>query len=320
MGEISIMVTVRPYCDDYKLLWDGFVEKSKNGSFLFYRDYMDYHADRFKDYSLLVYDAKERLLAVMPANIVLAENKVYSHGGLTFGGFLAAEDMTTEKMLDVFSAVRAFLKANNIRTLVYKCIPYIYHRYPAEEDRYALFVNDAKLTRRDVSTSIYLANRYPYQERRKRAVKKAERENIIVMPSEEYDEYWDVLTGNLATHHDTRPVHSLQEIKLLAQRFANNIKLYVAKKAENIVAGMLIFENYHVAHAQYLASSEEGRSAGALDLVVNYLITEIYRDKTYFDFGISNEQQGRFLNTGLIAQKEGFGARAIVHDFYELDI
>ncbi|SDE80971.1 hypothetical protein, partial [Sporomusa acidovorans] len=71
---------------------------------------------------------------------------------------------------------------------------------------------------------------------------------------------------------------------------------------------------------QYLANSEEGRSTGALDLVIHYLVTEVYKDKIYFDFGISNEKQGRFLNTGLIAQKEGFGARAVVHDFYSLDI
>ena len=32
------------------------------------------------------------------------------------------------------------------------------------------------------------------------------------------------------------------------------------------------------------------------------------------------KNEGRFLNAGLIAQKEGFGARAVVHDFYELEI
>lgn len=285
---------------------------------MFYRDYMDYHAERFTDYSLIIFDAKEKILAALPANI--AGNIVYSHGGLTFGGLLVAENMTTGRMLEVFSAVKAFLRANNIHTLVYKCIPYIYHQYPAEEDKYALFINDAKLIRRDVSTTIYLPQRYAYQERRKRTIKKAEKEFVTVMASEALDEYWEVLTDVLLLQHGAEPVHSVKEIKLLAQRFPHNIKLFVAQKAGKIVAGTVIFENRQVVHAQYLANSEEGRSVGALDLLIDYLITEIYKEKIYFDFGISNEQQGRFLNAGLIAQKEGFGARAVVHDFYQLNI
>ncbi|MGG6545868.1 UNVERIFIED_CONTAM: GNAT family N-acetyltransferase, partial [Prevotella sp. 15_C9] len=31
--------------------WDRFVRRSKNGTFLMQRDYMDYHADRFQDCS-----------------------------------------------------------------------------------------------------------------------------------------------------------------------------------------------------------------------------------------------------------------------------
>jgi hypothetical protein len=318
MGEVSIMVIVRKYNEKYKKDWDQFIEVSKNATFLFFRDYMDYHLDRFQDYSLFVYDEKEKILAVLPAN--RQDNTVYSHSGLTFGGFLVDKEMTTEKMLEVFSAVSAFFKSNNITTFIYKCIPYIYHKYPTEEDKYALFINNAKLIRRDVSTTIKLANRYSYQERRKRAIKKSIKEKVVVMPSEEYDEFWKVLIEVLAIYHKTMPVHSVSEIKLLAERFKNNIKLFVAKQAGKIIAGTVIFENEHIVHAQYLVSSERGRLIGALDVVLDYLITERYKDKVYFDFGISNEQQGRFLNTGLIAQKEGFGARAVVHDFYEINI
>ncbi|SDF87751.1 GNAT family N-acetyltransferase [Sporomusa acidovorans] len=312
------MVIVQKYKSEDKSLWDQFVQKSKNGTFLFFRDYMEYHEKRFQDYSLLIYDEKRQLIALFPAN--KKDNIIYSHEGLTFGGFIVGNKVTTEIVLSIFCETKNFLKKNNINKMIYKCIPFIYHKYPAEEDQYALFVNDACLVRRDVSTAIYLPERYAYQERRMRAVKKAIKHGVKVKKSEDYNAFWQVLTEVLYSQHNTTPVHSIDEIILLAKRFKDNIKLYIATLDERILAGTVIFENDKVAHTQYLANSEEGRSTGALDLVIHYLVTEVYKDKIYFDFGISNEKQGRFLNTGLIAQKEGFGARAVVHDFYSLDI
>ena len=42
-------------------------------------------------------------------------------------------------------------------------------------------------------------------------------------------------------------------------------------------------------------------------------------DKTYFDFGISNEAGGLKLNKGLSYWKECFGAHTYVHRFYEIE-
>ena len=85
-------------------------------------------------------------------------------------------------------------------------------------------------------------------------------------------------------------------------------------------AGVIIYESRHVAHAQYIGTSSEGRKTGALDLIIEYLINDYYAAKPYFDFGISTEDGGRYLNTGLVENKQSYGARAIVHDFYELEI
>ncbi len=309
------MVTVKQYRTEDKLVWDQFVKIAKNGTFLFYRDYMEYHAKRFQDCSLLLYDAKDHLIGLFPAN--QQGNVVFSHEGLTFGGFIVAETMVTEVMLEIFSAVNAFYKQNGIVKIVYKCIPYIYHEYPSDEDRYALFINNAQLIRRDVSTAIYMPEKYAYQQRRLRAVKKAMKQGLIFQQSNDYAAYWEVLAETLSQYHHTVPVHTVEEIQLLEQCFPNNIKLYVVQLDNRILAGTIIFENNKVAHTQYLANSNEGRLVGALDLVIYRLTTEVYRDIKYFDFGISNENQGRFLNRGLITQKEGFGARAVVHDFYE---
>ena len=47
---------------------------------------------------------------------------------------------------------------------------------------------------------------------------------------------------------------------------------------------------------------------------------EVYPDKSYFDFGISTVENGRTLNANLIHNKESYGARATVYDFYELHL
>jgi hypothetical protein len=83
---------------------------------------------------------------------------------------------------------------------------------------------------------------------------------------------------------------------------------------------VIIYESCQVAHAQYIGTTSEGRKVGALDLIMSYLINDYYAQKKYFDFGISTEDDGRYLNTGLIENKQGFGARAVVYDFYEIDM
>jgi len=304
------------YSKEYKDQWDAFVKKAKNSHFFFQREYMEYHADRFMDYSLLVLDHKEKIISILPAN--KKENNLYSHQGITFGSFIVNDKMKTETMLEIFDILKDFLKEARIERLIYKCIPYIYHIKPSEEDRYALFINDAKLIRRDVTTTIDLENKIKYQEQRKRAIKKAIKNELVFEESKNFKSYWNILEETLNAQHDAKPVHSLEEIKMLANLFPDNIKLFVASKDNTVLGGTLVFENEIIVHTQYLANSFEGRNIGALDFVIDKLINEVYQDKKYFDFGISNEDAGRYLNNGLIAQKEGFGARAVAHDFYEL--
>ncbi|AJI47694.1 GNAT family N-acetyltransferase [Francisella philomiragia] len=306
------------YTADKKQEWDLFVANAKNSHFMFYRDYMDYHSDRFKDFSLMFYDEKGKILGLLPANV--GGDVLYSHQGLTFGGFLIDTNLKTKSMLELFNVLKRYLLKQNIKKIIYKCIPYIYSSLPSEEDRYALYVNEASLIRRDVTTTILLDNKIKYQEQRKRAIKKAFKNGLIIEESSDYNSYWSILRDALKHPHNATPVHNEDEIKRLAQLFPNNIKLFVVKDDEKILAGTVIFENSDIVHTQYLASSEQGRKVGALDFVLDYLISNRYQNKKYFDFGISNEDDGKYLNEGLIAQKEGFGARAVVHDFYEIRV
>ena len=332
-------MTIIPYSITRKETWDAFVEMSKNGTFLLKRGFMDYHSDRFFDCSLLVYagispdgDFKEKslttkdLVAVFPANWDKEQRTVYSHQGLTYGGLIVLPEVTQKEVLDIMQAILQYYRdMMQAERLVYKPIPYIYSSIPSGEDLYALFRAGAKLSRRLVSTCVSMQNPMKMRSSRVQQARKAVDHGFYIDRMTEGDnetlrEYWTLLEDVLMTHHNARPTHTLQEMQLLMSRFPKNIKLYIVRHEKSIVAGIIIFECRRVAHVQYMASGDEGRAYGALDLLLRHLINERYKQFDYVDFGTSNEDGGRVLNEGLIFQKEGFGGRAVCYDTYEVNI
>jgi hypothetical protein len=310
-------MSVEFYQQTNKAEWDEFVLSSKNGTFLFRRDYMEYHSDRFSDYSLIV-RSDNQIVALMPANI--ENDTVFSHQGLSYGGMVTSFAMTTPEFISIFDDLLDFLSQQGVSKIDYKTVPGIYHKVPAEEDRYALFLHKARLVRRDVLSVICAGIAVPQQKRRVRGANRARKEGLEIREGDHWSEFWPVLEARLRSSHQVAPVHALDEITHLKDLFPDDIRLFVASRADEVLAGCVIFHTGTVAHAQYIAASPEGQSMGALDLLFHQLINDIFRDTQYFDFGISNEEMGKVLNDGLIKFKEGFGARAIVHDHYELDL
>ncbi len=310
---------LEPYTSEKRLLWNDFVNGSRNAIFLFYREYMDYHADRFQDHSLLCYKGG-KLMALLPAH--LGGGIFASHNGLTFGGFLIQDNMTAQCMLELFQAVVDYLKQRgDVDIWCYRPIPYIYARYPSQEDLYALFRLGAVLKQRKISSVIPSENALGFSTLRKRKVKKAGKEDFCLLQDEGWAEFWVVLQENLKDRHQAIPVHTLEEILLLHQRFPQNILLYrVCDDAGQTVAGTVLYVSECAVHVQYIASTDLGRQRGAVDFLFDRLIHEHFRSKKYFDMGTSVEQGGWFLNEGLIFQKEGMGGRAVVYDMYELPI
>lgn len=311
------MIEVRRYNSTYADVWNAFVEGSKNGTFMLKRGYMEYHADRFVDYSLMFFE-NDKLIAVLPAS--QHDIELRSHGGLTYGGLITSKEIRVQQVLEIFTALKHYMKEQGLSSLLYKRVPEIYYRYPSDEDLYALYRTGANLVRRDISTTVYLPSKLKFSERRKRGSKQATKQGIIVKQSVDYIGYIDLLSEILQKYHDTKPVHTAMELELLASRFPENIKLYAAYKGEQMLAGVVVFETDKVAHAQYIANSDEGRQCGALDAVMDYLINQQYANKEYFDFGVSTENNGMYLNEGLAMQKQEFGGRGIVYDFYEIRV
>jgi len=309
------MINIVKYSNEKRNEWNKFLYESKNGLFLFDRDYMEYHSDRFTDFSIMFFD-DNRLIAVMPANI--KDNVLFSHGGLTFGGIISDQRMKTPMMLEIFDALKEYLKTRGIIKIVYNAIPHIYHTVPAEEDLYALFRHNASLIRRDVSSTIFMKERIAFSKGRKWCIKKSKKYGLEIRRSYDFKTFMTIEEALLGRKYGVKPTHTADEIQLLASKFPENIKLFTAHKDDSMVAGVIIYESKNVAHTQYIAASDEGKRVFAVDFILDFLINEYYAEKKYFDFGISTENNGQYLNVGLIGHKEGFGARAIVYDFYEI--
>ena len=308
---------VKRYTTDQQVLWDNFVDSSRNGTFLHKRGYMDYHSHRFTDHSLMFYRGEE-LVAIVPAHI--KENCFCSHNGLTYGGMLLPCNTTTADVLELFNAMTGYLQENTaVTSIIYKPTPHIYHSYPCEEDLYALFRHGATLTERKVSSAIPLNAPLPIGGRRKLTAKT--KASLHIVEDGDLATFWEILHERLQNKYDTAPVHSIEEISLLKERFPENIKFYsVADNDGNTLGGVVLFITGNVIHMQYSATTEEGRRLSALDYLYEELINNRYAGKGYFDFGISVEDGGRYLNCGLIAYKERLGGRAVVYDTYVIDL
>ncbi len=309
---------VQGYCAKDKTKWDDFISTSKNGTFLFFRDYMEYHSDRFKDYSLIVKDDHGQIVALLPAN--QKGDILVSHEGLTYGGFVINTKMTTPHFINIFDNVLQYLKEKRFSKFLYKTIPHIYHRIPSEEDLYSLFINKAELIKRDVSSTLLLDQKVPFERNRIRRINKGKKSGLELRTNNDFFGFMTILKNHLQRKYGVKPVHTESEIQLLASRFPENIKLFSAYKEGTIVGGIIMYETSSVAHLQYSAMSEEGKNLGASDFILDYLINEYYVEKKYFDFGISTEKGGKFINVGLSKNKESFGARTIVYDQYEITI
>ena len=296
--------------------WNAFIDQAKNATFLFHRDFMEYHNDRFKDFSLIVLDGK-KWVAVLPANVV--GNQVFSHQGLTYGGLVYNEKLKLVAVIAIFKSILSFLIDNKIEKLQVKLIPSIYHRKPAEELNYALFLAEAQLIRRDAMAVIDLSKKLVIASGRNEGIKKGQKNQVEIKEVIDFEEFWkEILIPNLALKHKVKPVHSLEEIIKLKALYPENIRQFNVYQNGIIVAGTTIFETSAVAHCQYISGKEDKNELGGLDLLFHHLITETFKNKTFFDFGTSNENQGRKLNEGLSYWKESFGSSTIVQDFYEV--
>ncbi len=307
------MITLKKYQNSEKEAWDNFVKNSRANTFLLLRDFIEYHSDRFQDFSVMIY-RKGKLEAVLPGNI--KDSIFYSHQGLTYGGLITSSKLTATDVLTIFSELSIFLLENEITEVYYKALPYIYHKQPMQEDIYALYRLKATRVSCTLSSTIFKDDKVPFNESRKSGIRKANNSGVVVQVCDEFESFWDILDENLLNNHGVKPVHTVDEIRRLNKLFPENIVLVSSRVNERMIAGTVLFIMGDLIHVQYISANAEGKQIGAIDLLFDEIINRLFPNISIIDFGHSNEDAGNYLNERLIFQKEGFGGRGVVYEIF----
>ena len=309
--------TVRRYNSEDYSIWNAFISNAKNATFLFHRDFMEYHSDRFEDYSLLVFEG-EKLVSVLPANRV--NDTVYSHQGLTYGGIVLSKKSKLNETIEVLKSILKFLVENGIDKLFIKEIPFFYCTTFSDEINYLMHICQSRLVMKHNISVIPLKQEISFSKSRRECINRGKKNNLIIKEEVNFDIFWNqLLIPNLKEKYNATPVHSASEIALLQSRFPEKIKHFNVYYNNEIVCGSTVFITENVIKPQYISGSDKNNELGSLDFLYDFLIREIAKGKEYFDFGPSHENQGKNIVSSINFWKESFGAKFVLQDFYEVE-
>ena len=279
---------------------------------------MEYHSDRFEDYSLMVFKGG-KLSAILPANKV--GDTLYSHQGLSYGGLLLKKEKSSLKVFEIFNSVIEYLRSYGCLKFFIKQIPMFYCEEPNFELAYFLSKKSSNVKCEMVFAIDY---KLPFNihKTKLKHFRKAKNLGFEIKENDELSVFWNsILEERLIKKYNSKPVHSLVEIRNLQEAFPNNIRQFNIYKEDEILAGITIFEMKNVVKSQYGATSVKGEKHRALDYLFLYLIYKYKEEgKEYFSMGTAIDNNDIGYNLGLVKQKEELGARVYLQDFYSLDI
>lgn len=306
---------VQKYNAKHKDVWDEFVLKAEVHSILFFRDFMEYHRDRFIDYSLMVYE-DQKLIAILPANI--DENGViHSHQGLSYGGLLCRPKIRFDQYVDIYKVVLNFIFYHNFKKIYIKSVPRCYSKNNYSSVLFSWL--NAVCYRTDIYSFIPSGKYLQPNRNRIRSIKKSKNYDFEVRATDDYKDFWNnILIPNLKNRFNTYPTHNLSEIESLVKRFEKNIQFYGLYEKEILRAGLVIFILRDIVHVQYSAG-DDNRTDGSLDYLIDFVIKKYNKTKD-FSFGTSSENEGKNINHGLLQWKESFQVVNDVQEFYEINV
>lgn len=317
------IISIQPYTPEQDERWDSFVmDGSANGTFLQTRRFLGYHPEeRFKDDSRMIYRNRE-LVAVCPAaDCTLDGARVFrSHPGSTFGGLvLAPSQQRAPKLVELVAALNRQLNEDGYQAAELKPTSALFSREPDDAPEYALF-QQGYYQELEIACALplnksYEALRAAYSYNKRYDLKRAEQRALTAAPlvtDDELREFYALLCLNLKKF-DASPVHTADElIDFKCARLRDEISfLGVRDGAGALVAGacLFYFKQTNVLHTQYLATdtgiTEYTPSTFLYDAVIREALR---RGCTALSLGTCTHRRGHELNTGLILNKEGYGA------------
>jgi hypothetical protein len=164
----------------------------------------------------------------------------------------------------------------------------------------------------------------PSKEKKTRREERAQaaRMGVHVVRDENYLEpFWAILEAHLMRRHGVGPVHTLDEMRWLAAAFPDSIECHGVLLDDDLIAGVVLYKTPCVVRPQYAAATERGFEVSALNVGLSAGIDAARQGGLrYYDFGHSNEQEGRVLNASLYQFKTYFGAGGVPFETYEVDL
>lgn len=326
-------ICVERYGDERREEWDRFVECSANGTLFHRRRFLGYHpADRFRDLSLMIYRGG-RLTAVWPAAFVEDGGVpvLKSHPGASYGGLVVDEPPGIGLAEEMVDGVLTTAVLEGFRRVEFRMAPKIQCRLPCDELDYAWLRRGARIRDWELGTCYPLVRLAvagwsdeavlgTFTDACRRATRKALKNGLEVRlctVAGEFSAYWEMLRRNL-TRHEASPTHSREELFDLKSRFPDDIHLLGVFRGQRMAAGIVAFIcNQVCVHVFYFASDGDMQNYRPLNLGVLRLIQMAAgRRLNYVDFGISTEEGGSRINSGLFRFKEGFGGAGIMRTYW----
>ena len=308
--------TIKRYNSEYFTIWNAFVSSSSNATFLFHRDFMEYHSDRFEDYSLLVFE-DEKLISILPANRV--DDTIFSHQGLTYGGFVFENDISILQIKLVILNTLSFLKENNFKTLKIKEIVSIYLTNSNKGISSFLLESGAIISSKKMNLAIDFKSDFKVSKSKLKHFKRINSIGLEIKKEGDLSIFWnEVLIPRLDQKFGSKPVHSIDEISKLKVKFPENIYQYNVYLDNEILAGITIFKTNNVIKSQYGTTTENGEKYRALDFLYINLINEFKDEFDFFDMGTVDDDSELGYNIGLFNQKKELGCSVFEQNFYEL--
>ena len=320
-----------PYDPSWDERWDRFVMKgSMNGTFLQTRRFLNYHPKgRFEDASLMVLDGQE-LVAVCPAaaQMVGRSAMLRSHPGSTFGGLVIAPTLLrAPRLVALMEQLDAYWLGQGFTAAELKLTSDLFSTHPTDVLQYALY-HAGYTDELEIAAYVPVEGRSheelvaAYSFNKRYDLKKCVKAGLIDRPLHTHDElsvFYSLLCQNLRKF-DATPVHTLRElVDFHDVRLCDEARfLGVFTPEGEMVAGACLFWfcQARVLHTQYLATAPLKGCVPSTYLYDSVVRAGLNLGARCVSFGTSTHDRGRVLNTGLLQNKEGYGALHSLNRIY----
>ncbi len=314
----------RKFRDSDTSAWEAKVSHSNNGTLFHERKFLSYHpAERFLDHSYLIYK-KKRLLALFPAARVMDPQNspwLVSHPGSSYGGFVYPADLRFRDAYDLVISLIQRATKDGMQGIRMTLPPAIYQHRVSNYLDFALLKHGFEYERREISSMLSIeddpkVNLARFRPSHRTAVRRALKQGVEVIQSEDYAQFYTILRENLKIRHNVAPTHSLEELQRLKRLYPDRIRLFGAFHSGHMIAGVVTFAaNTDVLLAFYISHVEAFQELRAVNLlfyeIIRWCQQESYR---YLDFGIFTVNMDP--NFGLGRFKENFGASGVFRDTF----